>query len=179
MVGCDESAPRREIYPPWMHGRSECIQSRASGSGSARCDARAASPTTARAGVGRRPDPRGYHPAAAGRAVFHAMIQTRSGEPVHCAEPVHCNASDTRNIVTNRNPRLAIKVINVDRMRRELVESLLEDSEAARWASVDLVDKETAPGLGAARGVLLGIVLGAVCWLVIIAAGCLVLKMLS
>lgn len=74
---------------------------------------------------------------------------------------------------------MAIEVINVDRVRRELVESLLEDSEAARWASVDLVDEETAPGLGAARGVLLGIVLGAVCWLVIIAAGYLVLKMLS
>ena len=178
-MGCDESALRREIYPPGMRGRSECIQSRASGSGSARCDARAASPTTARAGVGRRPDPRGYHPTAAGRAVFHPLIQIRSGEPVHCAEPVHCNASDTRDIVTIRNPRSAIELINVDRVRGELVESQVEDSEAARWANVDLDDEETAPGLGAARGVLLGIVFGAVCWLVIIAAGYLVLKVLS
>ncbi len=74
---------------------------------------------------------------------------------------------------------MAIEVINVNRVSGELVESLLEDSEAARWASVDLVDEETAPGLSAARGVLLGIVLGAVCWLVIIAAGYLVLKVLS
>ncbi len=78
-----------------------------------------------------------------------------------------------------RDRRLAIEVINVNRVRGELVESLLEDSEGARWANVDLDDEETAPGLGAARGVLLGIVLGAVCWLVIIAAGHLVLTALS
>ncbi len=67
----------------------------------------------------------------------------------------------------------------VSRVREELVESLVE--EAVRWASesVDLVDEKTAPGLGAAPGILLGIVLGAACWLVIIAAGYLVLTALS
>ena len=156
-----------------MRGRSECIQSRASGSDSTRCDARVASPTPARTGVDRRPDPRGYHRAAAGRAVFHPLIQTRSGEQVHC------NASDTRDIVTIRNRRSAIEVINVNRVSGELVESLLEDSEAAQWANVDLVDEETAPGLRVAHGVLFGMVLGAACWLVIIAAGHLVLTALS
>lgn len=74
---------------------------------------------------------------------------------------------------------MAIEVINVNGVRGELVESLLEDSEAARWASVEVVDGAIAPGLGDARGVLLGIVLGMTCWLVIIAAGYLVLKVLS
>ena len=74
---------------------------------------------------------------------------------------------------------MAIEVINVNRVRGELVESLLEDSEGAGWANVDLDDKETAPGLRAARGVLFGMVLGAACWLVIIAAGYLVPTALS
>ena len=83
------------------------------------------------------------------------------------------------DIVTIRNRRSATEVVNVNRVRGELVESLVE--EAVRWASesVDLVDEKTAPGLGAAPGILLGIVLGAACWLVIIAAGYLVLTALS
>ena len=85
----------------------------------------------------------------------------------------------SRDIVTIRNRRSAIEVVNVNRVRGELIEGLVE--EAVRWASesVDLVDEKTAPGLGAARGILLGIVLGAACWLVIIAAGYLVLTALS
>ena len=81
--------------------------------------------------------------------------------------------------ITMRNRKPAIEVINVNEVCREPVESLLEDSGAARWASVDLVDEETTPGLGDARGVLLGVVLGAACWLAIIAAGRLILKVLS
>lgn len=69
--------------------------------------------------------------------------------------------------------------IKVNRVRGESVENLLEDSEPARWACADIVDEETAPGLPGDRGVLLGIVLGAVCWLAIIAAGYLVVKALS
>lgn len=105
--------------------------------------------------------------------MFHPLIQTLSGEQTHC------NASATRDIILMRSRRLAGVVIKVNGVRGELVESLLEDSEVARRVSVDLVDEETAPGLEDARGVLLGVVLGAACWLVIIAAGYLILKVLS
>ena len=88
-----------------------------------------------------RPYSRGDTPVTPGRAVFHPSIQTRSGEQVHC------NASATRDIVAMRNRKLAVEVINVNRVCGEPLESFLEDPEAARWASVYLVDEETAPGL--------------------------------
>ncbi len=145
MVGCDESAPRCEVDPPGCAGGVSASNLVPRDPDSTRCDARVASPTPARAGVDRRLDPRGYHPAAAGRAVFHLLIRARSGEQFHCGEQVHCNASDTRDIVPIRNRRSAIEVVNVNRVRGKLVESLVE--EAVRWASesVDLVDEKTAP----------------------------------
>ena len=74
-----------------------------------------------------------------------------------------------------RDRRLAIEVINVNGVRGELVESLLEDPVGARWTNVDIDDEETATATRFARGVLFGVVVGAACWLVIIAVSYLIL----
>ena len=108
------------------------------------------------------------------------VLVGRGATEAHRRRVPRLRASDTRGTVTLKNRRQAIEAIKLD---RECVEpaGLRMDSEGVAWANIDMgINGENeAPDLRLPQGCLVPVALGAACWLVIIAAGRLVLMVFS